>query len=106
MSLSHELHKLCEVIPALREEQFREKKPKMEMFYTGSTLYSKEAMAAMAIYIHLHPSPSTFPHSYGTRYGFEKNTRGFPDKVTSTLMGDLFLAVQISDTRGTHSFPI
>lgn len=42
------------VIPALREEQFREKKPKMEMFYTGSTLYSKE--------------------------------------VTSTLMGDLFLA--------------
>ena len=51
MSLSHELHELCEVIPALREEQFREKKPKMEMFYTGSTLYSKEAMA---IYIHLH----------------------------------------------------
>lgn len=38
-------HELCEVIPALREEQFREKKPKMEMFYTGSTLYSKEAIA-------------------------------------------------------------
>eukprot|EP00435_Cladocopium_sp_Y103_P011691 s2735_g3.t1 len=41
------------VIPALREEQFRDKR-KLDMFYTGSTLYSKE--------------------------------------VTSTLMGDLFLA--------------